>query len=205
MIDTNETLLERVKTPVAHDAWREFYKEYWAVILAYARKLGLNRHQADEVLQETMVALMRILPDFRYDRQKGKFRNFLLTIVHRKSLAALRRAKGVPDVSLDSEDPWGREALHDILPAAASRADETEAEHRWREAVMEDAMARLAANPALGDGTYEAFRAYVIEGRPAPEVAAAHGLRENALYQIKSRLLRRLRADVTRRLREARV
>lgn len=202
MIDTNETLLERVKSMDAHGAWQEFYKAYWSAILRYARKLGLNQHQAEEVLQETMVTLMRQLPGFTYDRGKGRFRNFLLTIVHRKSLAALRRAKGVPDVSLDSEDPWGRESLHDILPAAASRADETEAEHRWREVIMEDALARLATNPALGDGTYAAFRAYVIEGRPAPEVALAHGLRENALYQIKNRLLRRLRTDVARRLRE---
>ena len=68
---------------------------------------------------------------------------------------------------------------------------------------MEDALARLATNPPLGDGTYAAFRAYAIEGRPVAEVAAEFGLKENALYQIKNRLLRRLKTEVTRRLREA--
>jgi DNA-directed RNA polymerase specialized sigma24 family protein len=41
--------------------------------LRYARKLGLDETQAQDVLQETMVALMRILPEFAYDRNKGSF------------------------------------------------------------------------------------------------------------------------------------
>ena len=203
MIETDETLLEKVKKLDAHVAWQEFYRSYWSAILRYARKLGLSDDQAKEVLQETMVTLMRVLPNFTYDRRKGRFRNFLLTIVHRKSLAALRRAKGLPDVSLDSDDPWGRQALRDLLPAEASRTAELEAEALWREAIMEDTLARLAANPALADGTFAAFRAYVIERRPAAEVAAEFGLKENALYQIKNRLLRRLRVEVARRLRDA--
>jgi RNA polymerase sigma-70 factor (ECF subfamily) len=200
MIETDETLLERVKRLDAHQAWQEFYKAYWSAILRYARKLGLSDDQAREVLQETMVTLMRQLPTFTYDRKRGKFRNYLLTIVHRKSLAALRRAKGLPEVSLDSDDPWGRQALRDILPAEAAQR---ESEDLWREAIMEDCLAGMEANPALADGTFAAFRAYVIECRPVAEVAAQFGLKENALYQIKNRLLRRLRKDVAQRLREA--
>jgi RNA polymerase sigma-70 factor (ECF subfamily) len=203
MIETNETLLERVRRVDAQDAWREFFVAYGSAILRYAQKLGLTEHQAQEVLQETMVALMRQLPEFRYDRAKGKFRNFLLTIVHRKTLAAMRRAKGQPDVSLDSEDPWGRQTLHDKVPAAAIRSAEAEAEERWREAIMEDALARLAADQGLADDTWSVFRAYAIENRPVAEVATQFGLKENAVYQIKNRLLRRLRVDVARRLRDA--
>ncbi|MBI2514349.1 MAG: sigma-70 family RNA polymerase sigma factor [Opitutae bacterium] len=203
MIDTNETLLDRVKCADAHDAWREFFHAYGAVILRYAQKLGLDEHRAEEVLQETMVTLMRQLPEFDYDRGRGRFRNYLLTIVHRKSLAAMRRAKGEPAVSLDSEDPWGQRALHDVLPAETLRAAQHAAEERWREATMEDALARLAADPALAETTWPVFRAYVVESRPVAEVAEAFGLKENAVYQIKNRLIRRLRTDVDRRMRDA--
>lgn len=203
VIDTNETLLDRVKKIDAHEAWREFFHAYSSPILRYAQKLGLREHQAEEVLQETMVALMRQLPEFCYDRVRGKFRNFLLTIVHRKSLAALRRAKIASDVSLDSEAPWGSRAWHDVLPAEAAQADEREVEARWREALMEDALAQLATNPALEETTWPVFRAYVVENRPVGEVAAEFGLKENAVYQIKNRLVRRLRADVARRLRDS--
>lgn len=203
MVETNESLLERVRRVDAHDAWREFFHAYGSTILRYARKLGLSDHQAEEVLQETMVALMRQLPAFRYDRGKGKFRNFLLTIVHRKSLSALRRAKGEPAVSLDSDDPWGRQVAASLSKNGDRLSDEQAVQDRWKEALMEDALARLESNPALADGTFAAFRAYALENRSATEVAAEFGLTENAVYQIKNRVIRRLRADVARRLRDS--
>jgi RNA polymerase sigma-70 factor (ECF subfamily) len=200
MIDTNETLLERVKSMDAHSAWQEFYKAYWSAILRYARKLGLNQHQAEEVLQETMVTLMRQLPGFTYDRRKGKFRNFLLTIVHRKSLAALRRTKR----ESESRVPWEENAAGDdqVLngtndPAANAAAT------RWRESILEAVLGELAADARLGCETMAVFRAYVVQGKPAGEVAAAFGLKENAVYQIKNRLARRVQERVACRLRDS--
>lgn len=203
MNDTNETLLDRVKATDAHDAWKLFYDQYWAVILAYARKLGLNQHQAEEVLQETMVALMRILPDFRYDKNKGKFRNFLLTIVHRKSLTALRRTKRERDTHV----PWESD-LEQKSPAEHKNGDsltmvETEVQARWRESVLEVVLDELASDARLGPETMAVFRAYAVAGRPVVEVAAEFGLKENAVYQIKNRLTRRVQDKVARRLRDS--
>jgi len=198
MIDTNETLLDRLKSVDAHDAWQEFYNDYWAAILRYTRKLGLSAHQGEEVLQETMLALMRVLPKFAYDRSKGKFRNFLLTIVHRKSLTAIRRGKGMPDVSLDLDDPWGRGILHDLVPAPVNEAQEREATVRWRESLVEVALLRLREDPGIEARSWQIFQAYVIENQAAGAVAAEYGVQLNAVYQIKNRLLRRLRADIAR-------
>lgn len=193
MISTRKSLLDRLRVDNAHEAWKEFYHLYWGVIVRYARKLGLKEHQAEDVLQETMVALMRILPEFAYDRGKGRFRNFLLTIVHRKSLAMLRRASRIPEVPLervpesDTADPFNSGA-----------AFEDEAVGRWREAVQEEALDRLQNDPALEENTFAIFKTYVLDGRPAATVAADFGVKENAVYQIKSRLLRRLQCEVHR-------
>jgi DNA-directed RNA polymerase specialized sigma24 family protein len=40
-------------------------------VLGYARKLGLDDVSSQDVLQETMVALMRVLPGFQYDPRRG--------------------------------------------------------------------------------------------------------------------------------------
>jgi RNA polymerase sigma-70 factor (ECF subfamily) len=197
MIDTNETLLERVKSMEAHGAWQEFYKAYWSAILRYARKLGLNPHQAEEVLQETMVALMRQLPGFTYDRGKGKFRNFLLTIVHRKSLAALRRARRESESSAPWEENTADGGLSTDDPAASL------AEARWQESILEAVLEELSADVRLGPETMAVFRAYVIQGRSAGKVAAEFGIKENAVYQIKNRLARRVQDMVARRLRDS--
>jgi RNA polymerase sigma factor (sigma-70 family) len=190
MIDTSETLLGRLKAENAHDAWKEFYHFYWGAILRYARKLGLNQHQAEEVLQETMVALMRILPEFAYDRRKGKFRNFLLTIVHRKSLAMLRLASRNPEVA------W-EEAKHEGTADPFHRGDAMEeALARWRDSLMEESIRRVRDSGRLADRTFAVFEAYAVRRRPVEEVARQFGMKENAVYQIRNRVLQRVQAEV---------
>lgn len=198
MIDTNESLLERVRRVDAHEAWREFYLCYASAILRYARKLGLDQHRAEEVLQETMVALMDQMPQFTYDRQRGRFRNFLLTIVHRKSLAVIRRA--ARSAASQLRRPGGIELCGDELVAVDLRDDDRA---RWREVLLEEALVNLGHDAALEENTLAVFKAYAIEGRPAREVALRYGLQTNAVYQIKNRLMRRLRAEVARRLRDS--
>jgi len=198
MITTNESLLGRLRADNADHAWREFFDAYWGAILRYARKLGLSEAQAEEVLQETMVALMRLLPRFVYDRRKGRFRNFLLTIVHRKSLATLQRA------ARNREVRW-HEAM-DLAPPGTSREEpgaDGEAKARWRDSLMEEAIRRLRAAPRLGENSFEVFEAYVLQGEPAAEVARKFGLSENAVYQVRNRLLRRLRIEVARLMRSS--
>lgn len=192
MVSTRESLLDSLKVENAHEAWREFYHLYWAALLRYARKLGLGEHQAEEVLQETMVALMRLLPHFAYDRGKGKFRNFLLTIVHRKSLAMLRRN------SRNSEVVWKelRDGLAD--PYGNGATADAEALALWQEALWEEAIRRVRDDGRLANRTYPVFEAYVLQRRPATEVAQTFGLKENAVYQIRNRILRRVHAEVER-------
>jgi RNA polymerase sigma-70 factor (ECF subfamily) len=195
MISTNDTLLNRLRADNAHGAWKEFYELYWGAILRYARKLGLGEHQAEDVLQETMVALMRILPEFAYDRDKGKFRNFLLTIVHRKSLTVLRRARK----ERKSQVPWTASGPADGEEFAAHLgAAESEALARWRESLAEEALRRLRHTERPGENTFAVFDAYVIGGRPPEEVAREFGLKKNAVYQIKNRVLRRLQCEVAK-------
>jgi RNA polymerase sigma factor (sigma-70 family) len=193
MIDTNETLLERLRHCDAHDAWKEFYDLYWGAILRYARKVGLSGHQAEDVLQETMMVLMRQLPEFRYDRAKGKFRNFLLTIVHRKAVAVLRRARRA------AADPLAERDAVDEHRAVINAA----AERRWRESVMEEALRNLKAHETIDVRTWAVFQAYALELRPAGEVAEQFGLTTNAVYQIRNRMLRRLRTLAEEQIRDS--
>ena len=191
MIETNESLLGQLRGDKVDEAWKDFFGAYWGAILRYARKLGLNQHQAEEVLQETMVALMRILPEFVYDRNRGRFRNFLLTIVHRKSLAVLRRNARQREVAwTESVDRDAADFLGDDGTA------DREAQARWYDSILEEAIRRLRDDPRLGEKTFAVFEAYVIKHQPADKVAHRFELKENAVYQIRNRLMRRLKIDV---------
>jgi RNA polymerase sigma factor (sigma-70 family) len=188
MFNTSCSLLDQLKSPDAHRAWERFYGEYWMVILSYGRKIGLSDADAHDVLQETMVALMGLLPTFAYDPARGKFRNFLLTIVHRKALGIFRRTqKTVP------LPEHGR-----MEPATLPVQPEAEDDVLWRESLLGEALRQLAAAPDLDPQTFAVFRAYVLEHRDCADVAREFGIKPNAVYQIKNRLLGRLRSAVGR-------
>lgn len=187
---TRKSLLRRARDPRDHRAWEEFFDQYAGPVRGYARKLGLPAADADDVLQETMVELMRILPDFRYDRDRGRFRNFVFTIAHRRAQAAWRRQRTRREIPLDSEG--AREAAAETGPNDPGE----EALRAWREELLREAMRRLDAEPGRSAATREIFRAHVIERRSAAEVARRFGVTPNHVYQIKHRLLNRLRKTV---------
>jgi len=190
MDPTRKTLLEQVRRADPF-AWRDFYQTYQRPILYYARKLGLGEDDAQDVLQETMVALMDIMPRFDYDPQRGKFRNFVLTIVHRKCLTAHKRAKRRQEIL--APDSAAQRHLNHVDrsrdPVVVRQADE----HAWRRGLLLEALDALEENEVVRPDTLAAFRDYVIDGQPASQVASRHGLKLNALYQIRNRVIQKLR------------
>lgn len=193
---TRHTLLQKLRAPDAGLAWEDFYSIYWRVIVRYAMKLGLAEDAGHDVLQETMVVLMRLLPDFEYDPARGKFRNFLLTIAHRKALQTMRRQRARPTVPLDDPIEDGGRSLADVLPDDSVSLPHEVMDQQWREGLWEEAVRRVLADPTLEVRTVDVFNAYVIDQRSASDVAHAYGLAANAVYQIKNRLLKRIEAQV---------
>jgi len=195
---TRRTLLWRMRDPHAERAWEEFYQMYWAVIVRYAQKMGLNEAEAQDVLQETMMVLLRILPQFQYDPAKGKFRNFLLTIVRRKALAAWRRAAARGEVSFDTcphDDGLSpADTLSDENIVAPSDTDQ----RRWRESIQEQALQRIRDDASVQGRTWDVFQAYVLDQLPVAEVVQRFGMKKNAVYQIKNRMIKRLKEEVER-------
>lgn len=187
---TQESLLQRLSDASQDGDWEVFYTKYGAVIVSFAEKQGLDEHGSRDVLQETMLVVMRKLPQFRYDPTRGRFRNWLLSIVANKVREARRRAHAEHFVSLDAETECGEKFHEPAVDANAGANLETS----WRQSLLEEAFRRLLEDPYTKPETVEAFRAFAMEGRPVAEVAAQFGLKENAVYQIKNRLMNRLRA-----------
>ena len=186
-----EPLLEGMRGGDAPAAWRTFYELHGAMILRYARRRGLNAQDAEDVLQETMVTLLRLLPTFVYDPGRGRFVNFVLTVVHRKILALRRRASRRREV-VSCESDEARHALGRAChgPARDGGADE------WLRDVAAEAVRRVRHCPRTSARTFAVFEAYVLQHQPVGGVARTFGMKENAVYQIRNRVLRRVQAEV---------
>src|SRR6266702_6534659 len=77
-IQTRPGLLDRLKTGDDTESWQEFYRVYGKLVRDFAIQAGLTDTEADEVVQETAIAMARNLPEFHYDPKVCRFKTWLL-------------------------------------------------------------------------------------------------------------------------------
>src|SRR5215217_8191421 len=88
---TRRTLLSRLRNLDDRESWRTFFDLHWRLLYNVARKSGLDDHGAQEIVQETVIAVARKMPEFHYDPARGTFRQWLLRITRRRIVDHLRR------------------------------------------------------------------------------------------------------------------
>ena len=80
LIPTRKSLLGRLKDFEDNASWRDFFDTYWRLIYGFATQRGLNHEEAQEVVQETVVAVAKSIGKFNYDPQVCAFKTWLLSV-----------------------------------------------------------------------------------------------------------------------------
>jgi RNA polymerase sigma factor (sigma-70 family) len=169
------------------ESWRTFFETYWRLIYNVARKSGLSDDQAQEVVQETVIAVARKMPEFRYDPAKGSFKRWLLLISRRRIHDHLRRVYSARQMAQAGPEELVMATHH--MPEAAPPPDaqmEENWEQAWRENVLQMALVRVRqrANPKH----YQVFDYCVLQNVRPAEVAAMLGLSAAQVYLAKHRI-----------------
>jgi RNA polymerase sigma-70 factor (ECF subfamily) len=184
---TRPTLLVRVRDTSDQTAWARFVDAYTPMVFGFCRKRGLQPADAADVAQDVMRAVAAALPNFRYEPERGRFRDWLFRVT-RSKLSSFTRARARQPVGS------GETAVHEVLQAQPD-ADGREAwERDWQRHVFDWAasVVREECEPA----TWQAFWATAVEGRAAKEVAEELGMTTGAVYVARCRVLSRIRAAV---------
>lgn len=88
---TSTTLLRDIASSAEHARWSEFVSRYRPMMLAF-----MNEHfpfvSAEDAIQETLVALVKAIPNYRYDPEStGLFRSYLTGILSHKAVDLCRK------------------------------------------------------------------------------------------------------------------
>ena len=181
---TPASLLERLREPEKNASdWARFVELYSPLLYHWARRLGLSQQDAGDLVQDVFVTLVRKLPDFAYDRNKG-FRGWLWTVTLNKFREEHRRRK-LP-VAKDGE-------------AFIQSQTESDDNRRTVEAEYNQFIAARALKILETDfqpKTWKVFWEHVANSRPAGEVAAEFGVSVGSVYAAKVRVLTRLRQEL---------
>jgi RNA polymerase sigma-70 factor (ECF subfamily) len=186
-LPTRSSLLSRLRRMDDDVSWRTFFETYWRLIYNVARKTGLSDDQAQDVVQETVIAITRKMPEFRYDPAKGSFKQWLLLITRRRIHDHLRRVyRSLPMAQPHAEASGGH--LQDMASPTLTPDAEIDAawEGEWRENIFQTALARVRkrANPK----NYQVFDYCVLQNLPAPQAARMLGLNAAQVYLAKHRI-----------------
>jgi len=182
MFKTPASLLERLREPFDPDAWSRFVTLYTPLIYAWACRARLQEQDAQDLVQDVFITLLRVLPTFTYDRDQS-FRRWLRTVTlntwrNDRKRAGNRLLRGAADA--------GQVAVPDDLEAMW--------EAEYRQHVVTRALCVMRAD--FQETTWKACWEMVVAGRPAADVAAELGLTVGAVYAAKVRVMNRLREEL---------
>src|SRR5258708_27752770 len=91
LIPTRATLIQRLKNWEDQSSWQDFFETYWHLIYGVAIKRGLNKSEAQDVVQETMISVAKHMPGFKYDPAYGSFKAWLLNMTRWRITNQLQR------------------------------------------------------------------------------------------------------------------
>lgn len=162
------------------DQWREFVRIYSPLIARTVRVRGISGSDLDDITQEVLIKMLRVLPRFLYSRHKGKFRTWLRRVVtnaiidHRRARRMDSRLQplppDVPQLPATDEEGWGDAFQTHLLDCALRSVREVVRPRTW-----------------------QCFWELAFQKRPAGEISRELGVSENAVYINSSRVMSRVR------------
>ncbi|MEM1067364.1 MAG: sigma-70 family RNA polymerase sigma factor [Planctomycetota bacterium] len=182
--ETRPSILIRVCESSDEEAWTTFVAVYRPAIYRIARGMRLQDADANDVSQSVLSKLAQRSWKFEPSSEGVKFRSWLATVTRNAVVDHLRAQPSLGDLQPDSQ------SIEDHHPVGEA----FELEYRrqvfhWAAKIIQD---------EFSVGTWRAFWLTSVEHRSVEEVARELDRSIGSIYTSRSRVMRRLRAQVLR-------
>lgn len=158
---------------------------------------------ADDVIQETLIAVCTALPSYRYvPEEKGYFHNYLTGILRNKALRQLHKEQRQAEIADEMRRSRGdvpqcmANGGRARSPSVSQGVIQGDDEQSWRVTLVEIALQQLMSDESIQSRTRQVFLRVVVNGEKPEAVAAAFGITCNGVYLIKNRMMPRLQKIV---------
>jgi len=185
-------------SPSVQEALEKLCRTYWYPIYAYLRRRGYGEQDGQDLTQGFFAQLLERRSIQGVEREKGKFRSFLLASLNyyvadeRDRANAQKRGGGREVLSFDVQEAEQRYRLE----PADERSPDKLFERRWAMALLDQVLARLGREFAdAGKGElFNRLQEFLVGGaggKAYAEVAREAGMTEEAVKKAVQRMRRR--------------
>jgi RNA polymerase sigma-70 factor (ECF subfamily) len=187
---TRASLLARLKDWSNQGSWQEFFDAYWQLIYRVAIKSRLTETEAQDVVQDTLLAVAKHIKEFKYDPARCSFKSWLLMITRQRIIWQLRKR-------LPTESHWARGETGTSGTSTVERIPDPNAvdldelwEIEWKNNHMSAAIERVKRT--VSSRQFQIFDLYVLRGWTPLEVARTLRISVAQVYLAKHRVSARL-------------
>lgn len=196
-LDTHMSLIEKAQRDEP-SAWELVYTLYTPLIRRWARGIGIQcPHERENVSQEVFAKLVKNLRKFQRREDGGSFRGWLRMITknhiitHHYGDRAMKTVGGSEWHRRVHEIPFGNQVLNSLLDSVSEdNPDEKSIVFRKIVAWVDSYYKKRKRYRIV-------FKRVIIQERPVREVAKDLNVSTNVIYQMKSRILAKIREVFT--------
>jgi RNA polymerase sigma factor (sigma-70 family) len=187
---TRQSLVARLNDWGDQRKWQEFFETYWQLIYSVAARAGLRDDEAQEVVQETCIAVAKNVA--RYDPKAGSFKGWLLQMA-RWRIADQFRKRDLRRVSRRDDDTRMTGTI-DRLPESGRGSFQALWDEEWQRHVLSVALSRVKRK--VDADHYQIFDCVVVKEWPVTKTAKELGVNVAQVYLVKHRLKALLKKEL---------
>ena len=195
-IPTRESLLSRIKDWNDQDSWREFFGIYRGLISHTALRAGLTEHEAQDVVQETIISVAKTIKGFDYDPQRCSFKTWLRHLTRKRIADSFRKRTRKSSLIPISEETSSATPWIERIPDPANFNLDDVWEEEWKQQLFEAAIERVKLQ--VSPEQYQVFDLYVLRKTPAKKVAMLLDTNIAQVYLAKHRVSQMIRKEIKR-------
>lgn len=188
MENTSLSLLNRLCESPESETWDRLVELYAPLLKAWLRKYDVQASDADDLVQEVLVAVSKGLGKFKHEGHVGAFRGWLKAILVNRLRNFWRARDRHPQAGLRSDIDEQLTQLGDPASELSQIWNREHDQYVLRQLLM-------LAEPHFAPTTWKAFCRVAFDGERADVVAKELEITLNAVFIAKSRVLSRLRQE----------
>lgn len=171
-------------------SWRRLVRIYGPLIYRWARESGLQAADAEDIVGGVFADVFSGIERFQFDGSPHSFRRWLRIVCLRKIQKHYRKLRSLPEafggstanVRINSAE------VEDLPEDEVARNDEIIWLRQRAMKIVQDDYAPIH---------WQVFRRSVLDGEAPADVARAMGMTVWAVYKVRSRILHRLRIELS--------